>query len=60
MSPIGPIPSDIAAQENVGVQGNSGCADEGPNPTFLTQQRHGQCTAALGLGLVFAPIEVLL
>ena len=34
-----PGPSDIAAQANVGVQGNSGPAEEGPNPTFLDPQR---------------------
>lgn len=35
-----PTASDIAAQANVGVQGISGRAGAGPNPTLLTHQRH--------------------
>jgi hypothetical protein len=31
-----PLSSDIAAQPNVGVQGNSRRPDESQNPTFLT------------------------
>ena len=31
-----PVASDIAAQANVGVQGNNGSAKESQNPTFLT------------------------
>jgi len=33
-------PVSSAAQANVGVQGNSGHAEESQNPTFLTHMRH--------------------
>lgn len=35
-----PVSSVIAAQANVGVQGNNGRAEESPNPTFLTRGGH--------------------
>ena len=35
-----PVSSDIGAQENVGVRGNSGRAEESQNPPFLTHSEH--------------------
>jgi hypothetical protein len=35
-----PTSSNVAAQANVGVQGNCGRAGRSPKPTFLTRLRH--------------------
>jgi hypothetical protein len=41
MSVHGPISSDIAAQANVGVQGNNGSRRRKRQTTLVTHKRHG-------------------